>query len=134
MTRNEMRISVLNLVWIAVTLPALAMEDRNEEGVAHIRIDPGHPWRPPFGLDRVGQPLTVNVEINSAAPGAQKYSLAGSLEGQQIGDYRLPVGGQFPWTNRVTFVSWPNELVLSASSAEGKALVLARKKLQPPGF
>jgi len=129
-----MRIIVLNLVWIAVTLSAIAIEDRSEEGVAHIRIDPGHPWRPPFGLERVGQPLAVKVEINSAAPSAQKYSLTGYLKGQQIADYGLPVGGQFPWTNRVTFVTWPNELVLSVTSAEGKVMVLARKTLQPPAF
>src|SRR5207237_7262766 len=61
--KSPMRIIVLNLVWIAATLPAIAMQDRNEEGVARIRVDPGHPWRPPFGLERVGQPLTVNVEI-----------------------------------------------------------------------
>src|SRR6266487_5885286 len=100
-----MRIIVLNLVWIAVTLPALAIEDRSEEELAHIRIDPGHPWRPPFGLERVGQPLTLRVEINSAAPGAQKYSLTGYFKGEPIGDYALPVSGQFPWTNQVTFES-----------------------------
>jgi hypothetical protein len=26
------------------------------------QAEPGHPWRPPFGLDRIGQPLAPGVE------------------------------------------------------------------------
>ena len=118
-----MRIIVLGLVWVALTLSARAKENSGESVVAHIRIDPSHPWRPPFGLERVGQPLVVVVEIESAPKSAQKYSLTSYRNGQEIGHREVSVTGRFPSTNRVTLATWPTELVLSASDPDGKAMM-----------
>jgi hypothetical protein len=117
-----------------MTLSARAKENSGESVVAHIRIDPGHPWRPPFGLERVGQPLVVVVEIESAPKSVQKYSLTSYRNGQEIGHREVPVTGRFPSTNRVTLATWPTELVLSASDPDGKAVALARNAIQPVGF
>ncbi len=52
----------------------------NDPPAYQIRLDPGHPWRPPFGLDRVGRPVTVVVE--ATAPEAQsRYRLTAALTG-----------------------------------------------------
>ena len=129
-----MRIIVLSLVSVALALPALAKEEGGEKGGANLRIDAGHPWRPPFGLERVGQPVAVVVEIESAPESAQKYSLTSYRNGQEIERHEVSVTGQFPSTNRVTLATWPTELVLSASAVDGKAVTLARKTIQPVGF
>lgn len=31
-------------------------------------VEPGHPWRPPFGLDRVGRPLDAVVQRLTSSP------------------------------------------------------------------
>jgi hypothetical protein len=101
---------------------------------ARIRIDPGHPWRPPFGLDRVGRPLTAVVEIYSVPSSTRAFSVTGYLDGQPLTAQPMEVPARFPSTNRITFPTWPNELVLCATNADGKALELARQAVQPPGF
>jgi len=53
-------LAALSAIGAAMPPPASAAESKP---AAQIRIDPGHPWRPPFGLDRVGRPLAVEVEI-----------------------------------------------------------------------
>jgi hypothetical protein len=82
----------------------------------------------------VDRPLTAVVEIYSAAPSAEKYSLAGFLDGRPIGEHPLALTGGFPWTNRVSFAIWPTELVLSATDANGQATTLARAAVSPVGF
>jgi hypothetical protein len=52
--------------WIVVLLGALGPWEVQgsppaPEGLV-IRLESGHPWRPPFGLDRVGQPFTAVIE------------------------------------------------------------------------
>ncbi len=36
-----------------------------------LRLDHGHPWRPPFGLERVGKPFSVVIQrpIDRRGPG-----------------------------------------------------------------
>ena len=46
--------------------PLLLAADRCDEKVtAQIRLESQHPWSPPFGLERVGQPITAVVEVAS---------------------------------------------------------------------
>jgi hypothetical protein len=61
--------TTVRTLWLAVTLaaaafPQAAIEPCREDVKASIRIDAGHPWRPPFGLERVGKPLDVAVDID----------------------------------------------------------------------
>jgi len=58
------------LLGIVLLLPApgASAADVGVAGpAARMPVDRGHPWRPPFGLDRVGQPLTA-VAGRSAEP------------------------------------------------------------------
>jgi hypothetical protein len=57
LTSNDHRMIVIVsavVLGLAALLPAVPAIGEGQTTV--IRIVPGHPWRPPFGLDRVGGP------------------------------------------------------------------------------
>lgn len=61
-----------------------------------IHLDTGHPWRPPFGLDRVGQPTRVVVEPPAALkPGAEAV-LLGYTGDREVSRDRLEFTDRFP--------------------------------------
>ncbi len=101
---------------------------------AQIRIDPGHPWRPPFGLERVGRPLTAVVEIATDRQPAPQYCLAAYLEGKEISRSVLSPTGKPPYICQASFDQWPTELVLTAKSADGAVVELARQKVERAPF
>ena len=47
-----------------------------------IAIDPGHPWRPPFGLDRVGRPAVIVVQASASGPTRRGTSSRPSRSGK----------------------------------------------------
>lgn len=60
--------------------PIVAKSDRkvslcSEAADAQISVDTGHPWRPPFGIDRVGAPPVVNVALKAAGPLHGEYHI-----------------------------------------------------------
>src|SRR5713226_7231194 len=106
------------LGWAAVSLLP-AQDECNEDVVARVRVDPGHPWRPPFGLDRVGQPMTALVEVTSEKRLVREYSLVGYLRGKEVGRYALTeINHQrkdpSSYFERVKFDTYPDELPLFA--------------------
>ncbi len=103
-----------------------------QKPAAQIGIDQGHPWRPPFGLQRVGQPLTAVVTIASDQP-RREYSLVGYRQGKEIVRSALTVTGKPPYTCRVSFDPWPTELVLMAKS-RGVLTELARQPIESAAF
>ena len=48
-----------------------------------IRVDAGHSWRPPFGLDRVGQPTRIFVEPAVALKSGEEALLIGYRAGRE---------------------------------------------------
>ena len=100
---------------------------------ARIRVERGHPWRPPFGLDRIGQPLNAAVELDSTPPSSE-IALVAYLRGQEIARKTLTLTGQTPATGRASFETWPTELALVAQAAEGGAVELARQAVEPVPF
>jgi len=99
-----------------------------------MRVDRGHPWRPPFGLDRIGQPLRAVVEIASDRPPRPEYAVVAYLRGKETARTVLTLTGQPPWTCQVSFDPWPTELVLVAKPPEGAAVELARQTVEPVPF
>ena len=140
----EMTLILLCCLAQALALPIEAQEGCNEEVVPRVRIDPGHPWRPPFGLERVGQPVTAVVEITSEQRPLREYSLAGYLNGKEVKRHVLHLSKLHPhmgqkqsgkaiYAARVTFSKYPAELVLFATCRfQGEAVELVRKPLEPP--
>ena len=99
------------------------------------QFDPGHPWRPPFGVERVG--LTpVIVQFASDTHPAPEHWLAAYHEGKELERKALDVVGNSPFTARVTFATSPapEELVLLAKNKEGKTVEQARWKVERPAF
>jgi hypothetical protein len=121
---------------LAGAVPAAGVAaDRDTKEVPRIRVDPGHPWRPPFGLDRVGQPLVVIVEIASERKPAQHYVLLGRLDGKDIARHDVNLPDKPPYTDRVTFDTVPAELVLLArKGTEGAYKEVARQAVERTEF
>lgn len=90
---------------------------------ARIRVDPGHPWRPPFGLDRVGAPLRVEVDPGLGQALSPEYWLVGYAEGKEIERQALRLTNKPPARRQVTMSGDPEELALVAiTEADGSEL------------
>ena len=115
--------------------PALAQDDCNEQVVARVRVNPGHPWRPPFGLERVGRPLTAVVEITSEHPPLREYFLAGYREGKETERHLLHLSYESPHTDTTSFDVYPNEIALLAKCTyRGDPVEIARETVTAPAF
>ena len=116
--------------------PGRTMKQREAITIApRFQLDPGHPWRPPFGVERVG--LTpVIVQFASDTHPAPEHWLAAYREGKEVERKALDVSGKSPFTARVTFTTSPapEELVLLAKNKEGKTAEQARWKVERPAF
>ena len=102
---------------------------------SRFQLDPGHPWRPPFGVERVG--LTpVIVQFASDTHPAPEHWLAAYHEGKELERKALDVVGNSPFTARVTFATSPapEELVLLAKTNDGKTVEQARWKVERPAL
>ena len=74
---------LLTSAWIAIVL---IIPNRDSIAAApsfQVRLDSGHPWRPPFGLDRVGRPIAVVVE-SSEKPESASFTLTALWKGKEI--------------------------------------------------
>lgn len=112
----------------------------DERVTAQIRLEPQHPWRPPFGLERVGQPIAAVVEVASEERPYREYQLAAFVDGREIDRKVLNLAGHFasgksPYTAKARFAIYPDELVLLAKCRfEGEEVEVARTKLPPARF
>lgn len=125
---------------VAVRLAIVALAAAPSEGPAaaptpfQIRLDAGHLWRPPFGLDRIGRPAEAAVET-AAKPAEAGYVLAAFHQGKEIGRRPLRFPDAPPFVARATFEGDPDELVLSAERGPAKeAVELARQAVRRAGF
>lgn len=137
---NTVRVLIVTFLCLGVICSVVAAAECDEKVVPHIRLDSGHPWQPPFGLERVGQPLTVAVELESEQRPMREYWLAGYLNGKEIDRHVLhltgsQLSGKSPFTGRANFDAYPDELVLFAKCRfKGEPVELARQAIQPPEF
>ncbi len=101
---------------------------------ARIDLDTGHPWRPPFGLQRVGRPLLVNVEITTPAASDTAYTLIARRGGQELGRFALDLAGRSPAVCQVALNPWPTDVAVVAQQAGGEAVELARQPVDLPNW
>jgi len=120
---------------LAGACSATSGEDAPRSGpVYQIHRDAGHPWRPPFGLERIGRPITAVIETGEQ-PRAANYALAVFLKGKEVD--RLPVRfpNNPPYSARVTLAHDADELVLfSVSKSAARPVELARQAIDLPEF
>jgi hypothetical protein len=127
--RSTARALCLALTLAAAAFPQTAVEPCREDVKARIRIEVGHPWRPPFGLERVGKPLEVVVDIEVAGhslAGSQtltrEYFLAGYRAGKQVERHVLnvqTVKSRLQYRAVATFETYPSEIALEAMCRPG---------------
>lgn len=110
---------------------------------ARIEVDRGHPWTPPFGIDRVGAPPVVHVELTSEQTLHREYFVITYSEGKESERRTLSLrrNPTFHSLNGSTkdsssffasaqFTSVPTELALYARcSASGQVEELARQQV-----
>ena len=95
------------------------------------QFDPGHAWRPPFGVDRIG--LTpVIVQFDGGSFPTKEHWLAAYRDGSEVDRRPLDVSGNPPFTARVSFATSPapEELRLLAKDKEGNTVERARWKVE----
>jgi hypothetical protein len=98
-------------------------------------VDPGHAWRPPFGVQRVGQ-LAVTVQLSAAGHPPPPHWLAACRDGREVERRALELAGSPPFTVRASFqaVPAPEEIVLFALDAAGHAVERGRWQVERPAF
>ena len=61
-----------------------------------LHVDAGHPWRPPFRLERVGKPMRIVVNPPAAYKAGEESFLIGYCEGRALSRERLTITDQSP--------------------------------------
>src|SRR2546427_13165179 len=85
----RIRFFLIFCLGLTAVSPIAAQDDCSENVDARVHVHPGHPGRPPFGLDRGGQPLTALVEVTSEKGLARADSPTGYRRGREVGEYAL---------------------------------------------
>jgi hypothetical protein len=117
-----------------------ASKTRGDQTFAKVKltVEPGHPWTPPFGLERVGRPMDAVVAVPDGTKLPNDCVIVEYRDGKEIG--RQPVGfmenakpkGYF---GRVALARWPSEVAVLMKAAPQAAFVeAARAKVSPPSF
>jgi hypothetical protein len=114
--------------------PAVEAGEAAPAGAPRIRLDPGHAWCPPFGLDRIGRPLAAVVEAPGDGPAPRGLSLVGRRDGKEIVRRAVELPERPPRTAAVSFDPWPAELILVQTAAAGGEAEVARLEVQTPRF
>ena len=91
-------------------------------------VDPGHPWRPPFGLDRVGRPV-VAVVVPESPQAAGDYVVLALRKGREVARHEVRIASPAVPV-RVTIAGDPDTLVLTERG--GKADIVRLPVAQPP--
>ena len=113
--------------------------------VARLYVEPGHPWTPPFGLERVGRPLDAVVEVPAGAKPGEMYTVVGYRDGKEtsrrvvtlVKQFRRGkrLGSAMDCFGRVTLEDWPTEVALLVNTgAQARAAEVARAEVKPPVF
>ena len=94
-----------------------------------IALESPHPWRPPFGLERVGQPIILS--ISTAEDSRLKgFELIVQLRGKEVARHPVTFPAKPPYSARIAIEDTGDEIVLSASKENGIGRIeLARQRM-----
>jgi hypothetical protein len=127
-SRFAIAIGIL-LTSLCVT-PAIDGAEKNADQF-HLIVDAAHTWLPPFGLDRVGRPLTVEVESSAKIRPSVELFLAAYQDGKTVARQKVDLSKAAPFIGRVVFQNWPEEIAL-LRRATGGDVEIARHKIDVP--
>ena len=129
--------NLLCLVAVIVGLASLSAKLSAVEATAKMEVVPGHPWRPPFGLDPVGRPPDVMVTFAGKQQPAGEFAVVGLRQGQEVSRQVLtPIKiKKDPSVARVSLELVPEEVVLLGKSTATNGFVeLVRQAVTMPPF
>ena len=129
--------ALLGLVLLAQTATAVSTERHEvcEELIsASVIVDQGHPWRPPFGLDRVGSPPVARIRLDAESEPSHVYHLVAYQNGREQERHKLEfqrnasfypaaVSSPSSYFALARLQSPPSEVSLQVSCAGGQELV-----------
>ena len=129
------------VAWVDEGL-ALAAGEAQPPLPVKLEIKPGHPWRPPFGLGRVGRPPDVLVTYVGKGQPQGEFVLVAYREGKEVNRQTLtwitqrPPRPGAPIMARVSLEEGISELALLHSATGGKHVEVARQEVNfaPPPF
>jgi hypothetical protein len=101
-----------------------------------IKLDAEHPWRPPFGLERIGGPVSIVIDA-AARPEPDTYAVTAFWKGKNVGRQTIAFPDKGPYSARVAIDGAPSvdEIVLTAQKPNGPSpLELARQSVRLPDF
>lgn len=99
-----------------------------------LAIDANHPWRPPFGLDRIGGPFEVVIMF--AARPSGEHELVGYRDGKELSRRAVTLpGAKAPFVTRVSMDAGAAEVALLAkASPQAELAEVARQIVKLPAF
>lgn len=123
-------------IWavLAVILAGAGGDHSSLAQGVQVRLDRGHAWRPPFGLERVGRPVAVVVQA-AERPAETGTVLTVLSRGKEVGRHDVRFPANPPYSARVSIEDDADELILSVPSRDGaKPVELARMPIEIPEF
>ena len=130
MSIPQLAVTILILATTFGVVPAMeGVEEKGDE--FQLIVDAAHAWIPPFGLDRVGRPLTVEVESAAQVRLTAELVLAAYDGGKVVARRKVELSSAAPFIGRVTFEDWPEEITLLRHEADGE-VEIARRKIDVP--
>lgn len=119
------------LCGLAVGLPTLVAAAPEPSVRATLRVEPPHPWRPPFHLDRVGRPTTVAIEVDPFTPPG-RLRLVELHEGRESSRRDLALPAQPPYLVRLELAddATTEVAILDEHDAELARLAIVRPEFE----
>ncbi|AMV38950.1 hypothetical protein [Planctomyces sp. SH-PL62] len=125
-----MKTLLATFAWLVLGIPfATADPPQAPSPRATLALEPTHPWRPPFHLDRVGRPVAVLVGINQLPPPA-KFQLAQVHDGRESARRDLEFSTGAPFIARVEVDGHASEVILFADAVEVDRLAVPRPEFE----
>lgn len=127
-------LAAMMVAYAPAALPSQQFEGCARKVSATISVDQGHPWRPPFGLDRVGQQPAVRLELTMPQDlPVREYWLVGYREGKEVERHSITTALTYLPPYTVPFYAPPDEVALMARCRLGaEAEEIARTALAWP--
>jgi hypothetical protein len=145
-TRSEPAGAVRPTRTLPSASPSIDANDCAKDARARIEVDQGHPWRPPFGVDRVGGLPIAHVMIGGPAARGAEYYLVAYRNKRALGRQPLHPApnprssssiappGSAPLFASARLTGVPEEVILFARCARREQAELARAPVDWPAF
>ncbi len=119
---------------LAIACLAARGDEPKPAGVTYrLIVDRGHPWRPPFGVDRIGARPSALV-VASGRPEGGRPSLVMLSRGKEIARSAVVIPAKPPYSTRSEIDDVADEVVLRVKSTNGAVVELARAKVVRPAI